>query len=172
MDGVATIRSAFAGAHDWYLGTVADVGPEQANYLPPGTCHPIGALMAHILHAEDFMLNTAIRGEPMLWERDGWATKVGGEMILSPEESIARAYRCDPGCLAEYATAVFANTDAVLGTLTDGDLDRDLDLVRFGFPQNMPLGAFLTRLLLGNTYAHTGEISALKGTLAMKGYSF
>src|SRR5262249_20019387 len=123
MNGVATIRSAFAGAHDWYLGKVADVGPEEANHVPSGACHPIGALMAHILHAEDFMMNTAVQGEPPLWESDGWAARVGGAMLVSPEESAARAYRCDPGRLAEYATAVFANTDTVLGGFTDGDLD-------------------------------------------------
>jgi hypothetical protein len=172
MDGVASIRSAFAGAHDWYRGTVADVGPEQANHLPPGACHPIGALMAHILHSEDFMLNTAVRGEPTLWERDGWGAKLGGEMLLAQEASVSRAYTCDPQKLAEYAEAVFANTDAVLGGLTDAELDRELSLVRFGFPQDMSLGAFLTRMLLGNTYAHTGEISALKGCLSMKGYPF
>jgi hypothetical protein len=172
MNGPATLQSAFAGAHNWYLGTVADVGPEQANRVPEGTCHPIGALMAHIVGAEDFMFNVAIQGKPTLWEGEGWQEKVGGEMLFSPEESIARAYRCDPAKLAEYATAVFANTDAVLAGLTDQDLDRELDLVRFGFPQNMTMGNFLSQMLLGNTYAHTGEISALKGLMSMKGYPF
>lgn len=172
MDGVGAIRSAFAGAHDWYRGTVADVGPAEANHVPPGACHPIGALMAHILHSEDFLLNTAVRGAPPLWERDGWGERLGGEMLLAQDAATARAYTCDPRQLGAYAEAVFANTDAVLAGLTDAELDRELALVRFGFPEDMPLGAFLTRLLVGNTYAHTGEISALKGTLEMKGYPF
>lgn len=172
MNGVAVLQSAFAGAHNWYLGTVADVGAEQANRVPEGTCHPIGALMAHIVGAEDFMFNVAIQGQTTLWERDGWGEKVGGEMLLSPEEADARAYRSDPQKLANYATAVFANSDAVLAGLTEQDLDRELDLVRFGFPQNMTMGNFLGQMLLGNTYAHTGGISALKGLLSMKGYPF
>jgi len=36
----------------------------------------------------------------------------------------------------------------------------------------MSMGTFLTTLLLGNTYAHMGEISALKGLLGSKGYPF
>lgn len=172
MDGVAVLKSAFAGAHDWYWGTVADVGAEQANIVPPGAGHPIGALMAHILHSEDFMFNTVIQGKPPLWEREGWGAKLGGDMLVYQEASIVRAYTCDPHRWVEYATAVFANTDAVLSSLMDRDLDRELDLVRFSFPHNMTVGAFLTRMLLGNTYAHTGEISALKGFMSLKGYPF
>jgi hypothetical protein len=172
MDGIAAIQSAFMGAHTWYWGTVGDVGSQQANHVPPGACHPIGALMAHILNAEDFMINTLIKGQPTIWERDGWGGTFGTDMLLAQEASVARAYTCDPAQMAGYARAVFANTDAVLGSLSEADLDRELDMKAIGFPQNMPMGAFLTQMLLGNTYAHTGEISALKGTLDMKGFPF
>jgi hypothetical protein len=172
MNGVAALRSAFSGAHMWYWGTVSDVGAESANWVPPGVCHPIGALMAHILHSEDFMINTALEGAPPLWERDGWGATIGGGMLLDQESQTSRAYTCDPEQLAEYARAVFANTDAVLSSYSDGDLDRELNLVQFGFSSNMTAGAFLSQMLLGNTFAHTGEISALKGILSMKGYPF
>ncbi|MSQ15433.1 MAG: hypothetical protein EXR50_06175 [Dehalococcoidia bacterium] len=74
--------------------------------------------------------------------------------------------------MAEYAKVVFANTDSFLGSLKDSDLEREIDLLQFGFPNNMTMGAFLGQMLLGNTYAHTGEISALKGVMSMKGYPF
>jgi hypothetical protein len=118
------------------------------------------------------MLNRLIAGQPTRWERDGWGTKLGGTMLLQQEAATAQAYTADPEQLAGYAQAVFANTDAVLSGLSEQDLDRELDMVALGFPQNLPLGAFLTQLLLGNTYAHTGEISALKGTLSLKGFPF
>jgi hypothetical protein len=172
MDGVAVLKSAFAGAHNWYLGTVGDIDTEQANRVPPGIAQPISALIAHILHCEDFMFTTVIEGTAPLWEREGWGAKLGGDMLVSPDESTARAYTCDPQQMSAYATAVFANTEAVLSGMTDRDLDRELDLVRFGFPTNMTVGAFLTQLLLGNTYAHTGEVSALKGSMSLKGYPF
>ncbi|MBM3946881.1 MAG: DinB family protein [SAR202 cluster bacterium] len=170
MNGVAVLKSAFAGAHDWYLGTVADITAEQANTVPPGVAPPIGALIAHILHDEDFMLNTAVQGKPPIWERDGWRAKLG-EMIVDQGQAAARDYRCDPEQMAEYAKTVFANTDAFLAGLKDG-APREVELVPYGFPNNMTLGAFLTQMLLGNTYAHTGEISSLKGSMSMKGYPF
>jgi hypothetical protein len=36
----------------------------------------------------------------------------------------------------------------------------------------MPLANVQTLLLLGNTNAHTGEITALKGTQGLRGYPF
>ena len=164
MDGVEVLKSAFGGAHMWYQGTVEDVSAAQTNTVPPGVVHPIGELMAHILHCEDFMLNTAIQGNPTLWERDGWGAKLGGEVIVDlPIPVKGHAYECDPKAMSEYAEAVFTNTDAFLDGLKDSDLEREIELVQFGFPNNMSLGTFLTTMLLGNTYAHTGEISALKG---------
>ena len=172
MDGVGVLKSAFRGAHDWYLGTVADVGAEQANSVPPGAAHPIGSLMAHILHCEDFMLNTAVQGKPSIWERDGWAAECGGGLMVDLDPDVARAYKCDAASMGQYAQAVFANTDAFLGGLKDSDLDGEVNLLPLGFPNNMALGDFLSQMLLGNTYAHTGEISSLKGTMGLKGYPF
>jgi hypothetical protein len=172
MDGVAAIRSAFAGAHNWFMGTVAGVTAETANLVPPGVVQPIGALMAHIAHSEDFLVNALVRQQRPLWEREGWAAKVGGPMLLDQDQEAIRAYSCDPAAIARYAEAVFAGTDAALASLAEADLEREANLVQFGFPANMPLGAFLTQMLLGNTYAHTGEISALKGLQSLKGYPF
>ena len=120
------------------------------------------------------MLNTAVQGKPTLWERDHWGAKLGGEMMvdMTGQSGKGRSHKWDPKGMSEYATAVFANTDAYLSSLKDGDLEREINLVPFGFPNNMSLGTFLTTMLLGTTYAHTGEISALKGCVGAKGYPF
>ena len=44
--------------------------------------------------------------------------------ICAPEATSARSYTSNPQQLAAYAQAVFANTDAVIGSLTDSDLDQ------------------------------------------------
>lgn len=173
MNANQVLTSAFEGAHMWYLGTTADVTVEQANEAPPGLVHPIGVHMAHTLHCEDFMLNTLIQGQPTLWEQEGWNAQVGGELLVDlPGVGVAEFEVYDPAGLAAYAAAVFANTDSVLAGLSEEDLERELALTELGFPTNMSVGAFLTTLLLGNTYAHTGEISALKGLQGSQGYPF
>jgi len=172
MNAVDVLKNAFGGAHMWYQGTVADLTEDQANMVPPGVTSPIGALIAHILHCEDVMINQIIRGQPPVWEQDGWKGKVGGELFLDIDAEAARAYTCNLPAMSAYGQAVFASTEAFLDSLKDGDLDQELDLVPLGFPSNMTMGAFLAQMLLGNTYAHTGEISSLKGSMSMKGYAF
>lgn len=94
-------------------------------------------------------------------------------MLINQENAAARAYKCDLKALLEYGQAVFANTEAYLNTLQDADLDREVDLTHMDPGMDkMSLGEFLTQMLLGNNYAHTGEISALKGMLGNKGYPF
>lgn len=171
MESIQAVKTAFAGAQGWYQGTVADVSAEQANAVPPGVTHPIGELMAHILHSIDGLVNMFCRGQQSLWEREGWGAKLGVPMMLGQETESARAFRVDPVQLTDYGNAVFAELQAYLDTLAPSDLDREIDMTAAGLGK-MPLGAFLLNPLLGNTFAHTGEISALKGLHGAKGYPF
>ena len=172
MDAIGVLKSAFDGAHMWYQGTIADVTTGEANQVPPGVAHPIGELALHILHSEDGMINKVIGGQQMIWERDGWAAKLGIPALLMQDNAVARSVKCDPQQLQDYARSVFASTAAFLDSLKPEDLDnRKVDMTEDGFGI-LTLGEFLTQALLGNTYAHTGEISALKGVLGKKGYPF
>jgi hypothetical protein len=171
MNAIDAIKLAYKGSHDWYQGTIAVVSPEAANNVPGGEAQPIGYVAAHILHCEDVMLNSAVRGKPSVWERDGWDKKIGIPLALDQPTAAAQAYHCDPLQLNDYARSVYEATEEYLDTLRPEDLDREIDLSSFGVPK-MPLGAFLLTMVLGNNYAHTGEISALKGILGKKGYPF
>lgn len=91
MNEAKVLRAGFSGAHTWYNGTVPDITAEQTNNVPPGVGSTIGALIAHILNTEDFMINTAIQGKPTIWEAEGWGAKLGCEMIVGQERVTARA---------------------------------------------------------------------------------
>ena len=66
---------------------------------------------------------------------------------------------------------MYTATDACLATLTDGDLERELDLSAVGFgTQN--LSWMLNFLLLNHVGAETGQIAVLKSILGMAGYPF
>lgn len=169
MNGAEAMRASFAGAHNWYNGTVADVTEEQSKSLPPGVVHPIGELAAHILNTEDSMIAMA-KAQPTIWESEGWGAKLGIDTMFmhGGSNEVARATRVNVADLAEYGQKVFANTDAYLASLTDADLDREIEVLG----SKMKAGDFLGGILLGNTYAHVGEISALKGLHGAKGYPF
>ena len=92
-------------------------------------------------------------------------------VALDQPTEAARAYRCDPLKLNDYAQTVYKSTEAYFDGLRPEDLDNEVDLSAAGMGK-MGLGQFLLTMLLGNNYAHTGEISALKGILGKKGYPF
>lgn len=170
MDTIQAVKTAFAGAQRWYTGTVAGLTPEEANEVPPGVTHPIGELMAHVLHSIDGLVNMVCRGQQSIWERDGWGARLGVPMMMTHDSAAARAFRVDPAQLEGYAATVFTELQAYLDTLTPADLDGEVD---FGPGLGkMSLGGFLLNPLLGNTFAHTGEISALKGLRGERGYPF
>ena len=172
MNSIQVLKSAFEGSHNWYQGTIAGVTAEQANTVPPGVAHPIGELALHILHSEDGMITMMVQGKPMIWERDGWAAKLDLPVMMTQATAAARGVRCDPQQLQEYAQSIYANTSAFLDGLSEGDLvNKTVDLTAVGAGV-MKLGDFLVQALLGNNYAHTGEISARKGMLGNKGYPF
>jgi hypothetical protein len=80
----------------------------------------------------------------------------------------ARTVQVDVDTAREYSRAVFATTDRYLTSLTDDELERDVDLAALGMG-TMQLGALLAQLL-GDCHNHCGEISCLKGLQGLRGY--
>jgi hypothetical protein len=170
MDGVKAFVTAFQSAHNWYLGTVADVTGAQANSVPPGLAHPIGALMAHIVQAEDGIINGMLQGKAPLWDSQGWGLKLGLPNVGVQEGKTARSMKVDPQSLAAYTKTVQAQTISYISSLNPSDLDREDQFFKH-VPGTQSVALVLSTLL-ANTLAHTGEISALKGTQGAKGYPF
>ncbi len=176
---IAFIREAARVGH-WYLeGTMADVTAEQAHYAPPGRANPLGATYAHLLCSEDMIVNGMLRqAAPLSASSHAGKTGLSEPMPMpgSPDWSTAyaawaRRVQVDLPALTSYGADVYAATDAYLTTLSDADLDRELDLSGVGFGQQK-LGWMLNLLLLNHVGTETGEIAVLKGIQGAKGYPF
>jgi hypothetical protein len=174
---IAFIRDAAQVAH-WYLeGTMADVTADQAHYAPPGRANPLGATYAHLLCSEDLIVNGMLRQAAPL----SMSTHVGNTGLSEPMPTPgqanwseayaawARRVHVDLAVLKSYGADVYAATDAYLATLSDTDLDRELDLSAVGFGAQK-LGWMLNLLLLNHVGTETGEIAVLKGIQGAKGY--
>ena len=168
MNGIEAVKRAVGHSHGWYEGTVADLTQEQADFLPPGSAHPIGEVVAHILQTEDMIVSGMLQGQRPLWERDGWEAKLGIPNVSRHTQEMARGFKGDLAALQPYKEAVYASTQAYLDSLSDADLDREVDMGG----NTTTVGDALTNALVGNNLAHTGEISALKGVQGSKGYAF
>ena len=67
MTTVDLLRAMFQNAHETLEGTMKDVTPEQAHWLPPGKALPISAQYAHTIGGEDACLDMFIRKAPPLF---------------------------------------------------------------------------------------------------------
>jgi len=172
QSAVSLLRTQFESAHEWIEGTMADVTADVANWVPPGKPATIGANYVHHAFGEDALINMALRGgAPMAMTT--FAGRIGAD---EPPPAGAwgdwgRTVRVDPDTARTYAQAVYANTDNYLASLSDDDLEKDVDMSMIGVG-TIPLGRFLGGLLLLDTVAHCGEISCLKGLQGLRGYPF
>lgn len=168
MDATETVRVAINHAHGWFEGTCADLTPEQAAYVPAGTAHPISEIVAHVIQSEDVIVNSMIQGQQPVWETGGWEQKLGIPNVARHTQEQAKGFNVDIAALQPYKEAVYASVASFVDGLTAEELDRQIE----GPAGPMRVADALTNALLGNTLAHTGEISALKGIQGATGYPF
>ncbi len=171
MNTAALIRDQVKIAHDWFEGTMDGVTNEVAHWQPGGRAHPIGSLYAHVVVFEDSMINNVLQGEEPL-HATAFAGKTGMEdpqTAYSMTLEWAQNVRVEMGAMREYAQAVYAKTDAYLESLTEEDLERDIDLGAYG---TWKLASLLLAFVFGHTRDIMGEVSALKGVKGLQGYPF
>jgi hypothetical protein len=149
-----------------FVGVMADVTQEMADWRPPGLANPIVALVMHTAAAEDRAVHERIQGKPMLLPTWAPRLKVSPDFRLTPE--VAKTLQVDVNVLREYCQALDAAADAYLATLKDpAELDRSVQWFR----GPMDLGHFLVHILVTHVHTHAGEISVLKGLQGAKGYA-
>jgi len=169
LDAIAVLREQLKQAHEFFEATMADVAPEQAQWAPPGVALPLGAVYAHGVCGEDFVVNHLLKGGKPLYEAD-FADESG---ISAPQPYVdpewARGLRLDLAKARCYAQAVFAATDAYVAGLDSDELSRTIDMTHVGWGSS-PLSFVLGRFLIGHIDNMTGEISCLKGLQGAKGY--
>ena len=177
---ISLFREQLKTAHGLLEGTVADVTPEQAHWFPPGTAHPIGATYAHVVLSEDGTMHGVLKRSLPLFART-WVRKTGvSELPPMPNPGTtgfpdwsawARKVRVDLAAMRQYAQAVYAVSDEYLASLPDDDLNRSINLSVLGLGE-VTMKFILINGLLGNAFAHCGEISCLKGLQGKRGYPF
>jgi hypothetical protein len=131
----------------------------------------IGAIYAHIVFGEDFLVNGMLQGKPTLYERDGWQDKLGISEPGAPPaitDEWAKTVRITPA-FKEFAKAVFAETDAYLAGASDAEMDREMQTQYFG---KQKVGWLASTILGTHAPGHAGEIAALKGVQGLKGLPF
>jgi hypothetical protein len=171
MKAVTHLLEEFQWARQLLEVVTADLTPEQAHWRPPGIANPIGAIYAHAVAGADGVVNRLLKGKLPFFAGE-WRGKTGAsDPVWQLELERGRALQIDLPAFREYTSAVFASVEDYIRSLTDEDLDREIDLTNAGMGQRT-VGWALGALLIGHINNMSGEISCLKGLQGTKGYPF
>lgn len=171
MNGVETQLVGLKWAHALLTMVTADLTPEMAAWIPPGTANPIAAQYAHAVCAEDALIQSVMQGKPPLYAA-AWAGRTG---VSEPQPMAtfewARTVTIDLAALRDYAAAVADASEAYISGMNDEDLSALVDLSRLDLGMQ-PIGWVLQANVVGHLNNMAGEISALKGLQGGRGYPF
>ena len=128
MDAREYLQRQFSEVRRLAGAPLQEITDAHVNWVPPGTANVIGATLLHQAGIEDGIIQQRLRGEPRIWERDGWAEKTGVATLPHSRESW-EALKGQAVALApiqSYAAAVHAATETYLASLTDEELRREM----------------------------------------------
>jgi DinB superfamily len=161
--------------HDALEQTMEGVTDEVAQFMPPEKANPIAGTYAHLVFSEDlFLHNFLTKTQPLL--ETTFKEKTGASETHPMEWQVAypkwlKEVKVDVVQFRTYAKAVFAESEEYVATLTDEDLEKDVDMSAFGMGDKKVYD-FIANLISGHAYSIMGEVSVLKGIQGLKGYPF
>lgn len=171
MDVREVVIAQFKMSHSILQQVMAGVAPEVLNRKLDGSdIDSVGSTFAHLVFAEDGIVNGMAAGTAPVFMSGGWAGKTGTDMPGDPRQSHewAATVKLDLAKFMPYASAVFANTEEILARLSDDELAK---AIQGPMGPSTVLGT-ISGLALYHTTQHSGEISALLGVQGLKGLPF
>lgn len=171
MNRIEEHRINLLWAFDLLDQVVADVTPEIADWMPPGTANPLGATYAHALCSADAVVNGLLSEGTPLYE-GAWEGRTGiSEPQMALTDEWALRVLVDVGKARPYAQALAESIEAYLDSLEEDDLDRTIALPAFDMSEHT-VSWILSGLVAGHIHNMIGEIAVLKGLQGGRGYPF
>jgi hypothetical protein len=167
QSAVNLLRDQYKQSFNWLQGTMQGVTDEVANRVLGERVATIAGHVAHTVTGADFMLVAAVAGKAPLM----MSTFQGKSGISEPPPQGAdwlawgQRVKLDLSAFHEYAVAVFNAVDEYLASISDADLQEEVET-----PFGKETKARWFNIMELNTYSHTGEIACLKGLQGLKGY--
>jgi hypothetical protein len=172
LTAIQLLRDQLKGVHELQEQTMADVDEKAAHFNQTNKAFPVGAAYAHSVISEDIILSTMVaHKEPVLKEGEdiGLSEPMPSFAEWEKNEAWVKEVKVDLEKFRAYAKQVYQASDDYLSTLTDEDLDAEVDMGQWG---KHTLAHVLSNFIVMHGANLTGEISAAKGFQGLKGYPF
>ena len=172
MNAIQLLRDQLKGVHGLQESTMADVTPESAHFSETGKAYPVGAAYAHSVISEDIIVATMLaKKAPTMKEGEdiGLSEPMPSFQEWDKNEAWVKKVKIDLEKFKEYAQKVYQATDDYIASLSEDDLDDEVDMGEWGKHKRSDVLSNFVILHVANL---TGEISAAKGFQGLKGYPF
>ncbi len=164
MDAVRYAKKALEQSFGLFNMVADGMTDEQYNMKPEGTANSIAKSHVHAMTSVDFFLSGTLQGKPMQWPAFAQANGLPG----NPTEIWAHTSAIPLAPMKEYGANVQKAALEYVGSLSESDLDREIDTPFFG----KQTAAFLIMLAGMHSAGHAGDMSAVKGLQGLKGLPF
>lgn len=164
MDAITYAKTALESQLGLLAACAAGMDDAQYNWKPGGTANSAAKSHVHAVTSIDFFINGIVRGEALMWTE---FAKANG-LPDSPLGIWTYEGNIPADAIREYAGKVQASAVEYVGTLKEGDLDREIETNFFG---RKPV-SFLVQLAGYHAVGHGGDIAAVKGMQGLKGLPF
>jgi hypothetical protein len=164
MDAVTYAKKSLEQAFGLFNVITDGLTDEQYNWKPEGTANTIAKSHVHAMSSVDFFITATLAGGEMAWKPLAERSK----LPANPTEIWAHAGPIPFAPIKEYGLTVQKAALDYVSTLTDADLDREVETPFFGKKN----AAFLISLSGVHVMGHGGDIAAVKGLQGLKGLPF
>lgn len=171
MNAVELLRHQLQWSHELLENTTADVTEDVAHFAEVNKALPVGAAYAHAILSEDLVVSQLLAHKTPISEgRDdlGLSEPMPGFDNWEKHETWIKSVKVDLPKLRSCAKEVEKATDEYLATLSDEDLDKEIE-IPWG---KHTVADIISNFVILHTANLTGEISAIKGVQGLKGYPF
>lgn len=170
MSVAELLRGSVAALHVQLDEAVQGLSAEQLHWRPMDKGNHIAFIIWHYVRTEDNVVQFVLQDrKPTVWLEEGWDQRFGLDRIAqgtgwNPEQAVALRLPSAEEWLA-YQRAVWQASDAYLGSVGDGELERRVRIAGFG---EIPARQALTTILVTHGFTHLGEIHHIRTLLGLK----
>ncbi|MCJ7582461.1 MAG: DinB family protein [Candidatus Aminicenantes bacterium] len=172
MDWHDLMADGFNRVPEFLENVLRGLTQAELNWMPRKDSNSIGWLVWHLTRQQDAQI-TSLIGDEEVWIKDKWYARFNRDANLKDigfghtPEQVAAFQSPDIPTLLGYLRATVERTTQFLRTLTENDLDRELDE-----PQYHPLPTVGVRLIsiLDDSVLHAGQAAYIRGMIQGKGW--
>jgi uncharacterized damage-inducible protein DinB len=166
------LSDGYGRVPEFLASVLKGLSRDDLNWQPRRDCNSIGWLVWHLARQQDAQV-AALMGEEQLWTGEGWHSRFQREPdpddtgIGHTPEQVAEFRSPDGQTLLDYQHAVVERSLRYFSTLSEADLDRELDEPWYQPPPT--LGVRLVSIM-EDSMLHAGQAAYIRGLRQGKGW--